>query len=113
MLAHCRADSFCELLRQFEIAAGSNDKEFLSSVTPDHVVGAQCGRNALHGGDQHGVSCAMAVTVIDLFEVVYIRQDDAHRAVFAAAPGQFLSQQVANCAPVQHSRQTIMFGMEA
>src|SRR6266851_3679374 len=106
------AYSFGKFLRQFEIAAGCDYQEFLTSVTAHDVIRTKGCRNPLHYRHQHGVSCAMPGVIVDLLKVVDIGEDDTQGISLPSATGKFPSQHVPNRAPVQDPSQAVMFRMK-
>src|SRR5204863_6727790 len=71
----CSSHSLRELLGQREVATGGDDQEFLAAVASNNVIGTERRRNALHYGNQHRIPSAMAVSVIDLLEMINISEN--------------------------------------
>ena len=60
---------------------------------------------------QHLVASRVAVSVIEVFEVVYIDQHQAQGLALALATGQLSAQRVIQVAPVVHAGQCVAIGL--
>ena len=84
--------SFCDSLQFIRCAIGKYNQELFSSVTTDEIVGADGEANSASGLLKNGVPAKMSVSIIDLFEVIEVNQENASGHPRPCSPLQFAFQ---------------------
>ena len=87
--------------------AGPDHGEFLAAEAADHAVPVEQGQHPADAGTQGCVAAAMAVTIVQLLEVVEVE----HRDLMAVGAGQQGRGAFEEGAPVQRAGQVVAVGL--
>ena len=65
-----------ELHGSFKWCFWTDNQKFFAAPAPRDIAGSQCGAQAFRGLDENGISCGVAMRVVDRFKMINIQQDD-------------------------------------
>src|SRR5258708_15976997 len=95
------------------VAAGQQNQELLSSITPYSIVCTDLSLQPSRYGAKHFITYQVSPGVIDPFEVIDVRQQDAHGAAVSARAAQVAFEQLDDRATIPNRCERVVTGFEA